>query len=104
MNINMNMDKKDINHTDSNGLRQGLCRYYYSNGQLMHVMYYVDDILHGLRKVWYSNGRLMREVYYVNGILHGLWRSWDDDGGLDCECYYVSGKQEGEEIHYEYEY
>ena len=70
--------EKEINHTDPNGLRQGLWRTYHYNN------------------IWY-------EVNYVNGVANGTWRDWwCNNGQLRNEGYYVNGIKEGEEIEYEY--
>ena len=74
----MNIDKKDTNKIDSNGLRQGLWRAYHHNKNLWYELNYVNGKLHGLAKYWYPSGTLIWEVYYVNEI------------------------QEGEEVKYEY--
>ncbi len=76
----LDMTSEEINHTDSSGLKHGLWRHRDSNGQL-----------------WL-------ELNYVNGKAQGLWRSWYSHGQLMLEMYHANGIQEGEEIHYEYQY
>ncbi len=43
----MNINKKDTNKIDSNGLKQGLWKYQYSNGELMFIVNFVNGILEG---------------------------------------------------------
>ncbi len=74
----MNIDKKDTNKIDSNGLKQGFWRIYHHNN-----------------KLWY-------EVNFVNGKAHGSTKYWLDNGALRWEVYYVNEIQEGEEVKYEY--
>jgi antitoxin component YwqK of YwqJK toxin-antitoxin module len=73
----MNIDKKETNKIDSNGLKQGLWRH------------------------WDIDGHLMLELTYVNGVFHGLYRRWHY-GKLSCEVYFINGILEGEQIHYGY--
>ncbi len=72
--------EKEINHTDSNGIRQGLWRTYHYNSSL-----------------WY-------EVSYMNGKAEGLWRWWYKNGQLRYEGHYVNGIKDGEQLLYRYEH
>ncbi len=74
----MDIEIEEINHIDSDGLRQGLWRDYYTKDQVAF------------------------EKYYVDGLRYGPWRCWSLDGKLVWKGYYVDGIQEGEEIHYGY--
>ncbi len=65
------MKTEQINHTDSNGLRQGLWRDWYDNDQLKSERNYVDDMKHGIWRWWYESGQPWFEVNYVNGIIEG---------------------------------
>ncbi len=60
----MDIENDQINHTDSNDIRQGLWRTWYDNGQLRGEGY-------GLYRCWSFSGRLMWEEYHANGIQEG---------------------------------
>ncbi len=77
--MNIDIKTEEINQRDSNGLKQGLWRH------------------------WYANGQLWLELNYVNGMFHDLCRYWNSNGKLTWDYYYVNTNQEGEQIEYGYE-
>ncbi len=96
----MDIKTEEINHTDSNGLRQGLWKIRYGTDGAggMYEGHYVNGMVNGLWRDWYGNGALRSEVYYVNGLRNGSWKYWYQDGTLIWEGYYVNVTQEGEKI------
>ena len=46
---------------------------------------YIDGKRDGLTKWWYSNGQLMKQLEYQDGELVGLVRTWNEDGSRDLE-------------------
>ena len=50
-----------------NGIKHGLCRRLYPNGQLWYEENYQNGQKHGLCRGWYENGQLSYEANYQNG-------------------------------------
>jgi len=93
------------NQFDSNGMRCGLCKAYYTNGDLHWEFNYVDGEIHGLCRVWHfkANGYLAAEGMYANDMQNGFWKVWDRLGRMSNEHHSIDGVQEGEEIRHIYD-
>ena len=68
----------------TNGLRNGIEKWYYKNGSLMSTSTYNNNVLNGSVNWYYESGELSRCTYFVNGKLNGV-----------CEWYYKNGKLAG---------
>lgn len=67
-----------------NGLRNGLCRYWYPNGQLQeqhHVRNGIDD---GTYEEWYESGKRKSKGTLYDGRFIGEFRAWYPNGRLRC--------------------
>ena len=87
--------KDEINF--KNGLKHGEFRYWDDKGQLLKEGHYFNDSLDGFIKEWYHNGNIKLEVHYKNGKMHGLRTEWYKSGHKWSEQqmedgYVVSGK------------
>ena len=78
-----------------NGKIDGLCREWYTNGQLMYEHNYKDGKEDGLGRMWYDNGQLLYEYNYKDGRDDGLHRLWHKDGQLCSESNYKDGEYDG---------
>ena len=70
----------------------------------MEYTYYMDDsgqVKHGLCKRWWSNGQLEWECNFKDGKERGLYRYWDKDGRLEKESYYWKGVEFDKEAYEE---
>ena len=87
--------KDEINF--KSGLKHGEFRYWDDKGQLLKEGHYVNDSLDGFIKEWYHNGNIKLEVHYKNGKMHGLRTEWYKSGHKWSEQqmengYVVSGR------------
>lgn len=93
-----------------NGLKQGISRYYYPEGQLMKTIHYVDGLEEGLAKEYAKDGRITQLISYKKGFIsnrerinrydrqgkkHGAWKYFYDNGELRLECIYKHGLLNG---------
>jgi len=84
---------KEFNYVD--GLKHGLCKKWYANGQLNYEAFYKNGRKEGLTKVWYKNGQLQRECVYRKGVEHGKIKIWYPTGELQKELNYHLGLEQG---------
>ena len=75
-----------------NGKKDGLYKWWYENGQLEFELNLKNGELDGLGKSWYKNGQLSVEGNYKNGKRDGLSRGWDKNGQLEYEGNWKDGK------------
>ena len=62
---------------------------------LEYEISYKGGIKDGLSKSWYTNGQLFVETNFKDGKHEGLYRSWDFNGQLSLETNYKSGEEDG---------
>jgi antitoxin component YwqK of YwqJK toxin-antitoxin module len=77
-----------INQYNEKGQPHGLWKHYYSQGQLMIKVTYVNGKKHGLWESYYSNNQIMYKGVYVNGKNHGLWEYYHPNGTIDKQVFY----------------
>lgn len=77
------------------GLRMGIYRSFYEDGQVFEESMYVNDTIEGVRKLYHPNGKLMIEEHYTNGLFEGPYRSWYPDGTLESEGQYEGNAMSG---------
>ena len=76
-------------------IKEGLCKHYYSNGDLHMIASYVNGKMHGPFQV-YNGGKLHWETNYINGIENGIHRAYYFDGDqIKEEIMVVNGKWKG---------
>ncbi len=79
----------------SNGLANGWCEMYFTNGRKSVREYFKDGVSDGLRQKWFENGCKMSEARIVNGKVTGLFRRWYDNGQLAESMQMRDGQPEG---------
>lgn len=77
------------------GLRMGIYKSYYENGEVFEESTYLNDTLTGVRKLFHPNGVLMIEEHYQKGQFEGEYRSWYDDGTPESEGQYAGNAMSG---------
>lgn len=106
------------------GKLDGLCKWYYNNGNPSMEATYSNNILNGPSTRWYENGSLEEKAYYKgnqydgvveeynvfgtlvkmstyqNGVLNGLFYQWYDNGKSFVEGEYINGMMHGAWIMY----
>lgn len=114
--------KSELRYTD--GKLDGLCKWYYNNGNPSMEAVYKMNVMDGPSTRWYENGSLEEKAYYVdnqydgvveeynvfgkmvklstyqNGVLNGLFYQWYDNGKVFVEGEYVDGMMHGSWIMY----
>ncbi len=80
---------------DGNQDKQGLWRYWHSDGAKKREIEYLDDVPHGVFRGYDAAGTLRQEGTLEHGDQVGLWRDHDESGELESEAAYVEGVLDG---------
>jgi antitoxin component YwqK of YwqJK toxin-antitoxin module len=82
------------------GLRDGVWKYYYDNGNLEFQGNYIQGNPDGKHLYYYDTGELKEEDYYVMGLREKNWKKFDKLGNIlititykDDQEYRVNGKK-----------
>ena len=78
-----------------NGVKQGITREYFSNGDVEFEMFYNNDLLEGEYTKWYENRTIDFKYYYKNGKLDGEVKRYYKNQQLELITYYINGKENG---------
>ena len=92
-----------------NGLKDGIIKVYYENGQLKSIRHYDSEIgkwNHGKEEQWHNNGEKQVEANYYDGYKNGKYKAWYKNGNIKFDGIYrmdtlLSGKsfdENGKEI------
>lgn len=76
------------------GLREGIWRYYYSNGNLQYEGLYVQGNPDKRHKYYYPDGTLKEEQYYEMGIREKNWKKYDEEGDLAMTITYKNNQEQ----------
>ena len=63
-----------------NGLKDGVFKEWYPNGQIKEVSLFREDEFHGRRICYWPNGTKRFHVNYINGEMDGVYEEWDMNG------------------------
>ena len=74
-------------------------KFYYNNGNIKSISYYVNNKLHRLDGPayisYYENGNIEYEGYYVHGKRHRLdgpaYSAYCEDGSVEIQKYFING-------------
>ena len=91
---------KYIWHYDEDGLREGVQKYFYRNGNLMLVGNWKKGQEQGKMREYYSNGVIKRLTEWRNGMIDGPVVEFYPDGQIKKKYYYVKGKLDSSRIIY----
>ncbi len=80
---------------NGNDVEEGLCIWYYKNGNMSSRGFFVNGKLEGTYKTWYESGARKSETQYKNGVLHGLYINWFESGMLKNFAVYDQGNLVG---------
>ena len=86
---------KIISHW-KNGVLDGECNKWWSNGELNSTAMYKDGNFEGDYKEFHEDGSLRFIVPYINGSREGEYKRWWDNGQLLFQGYYKNNKYNGE--------
>ncbi len=94
-------DGDTINVIDKNGLKQGIWRTFWNNGDLRSETFYIDGKKNGLELIFYDKPDCPeQEAYYKNDTLNGWLIRYSKRCKKQFEEQYMNGVKEG----WEYEY
>lgn len=79
-----------------NNKEQGICTWYYKNGNKSSQSNYLDGVKSGKSVTYFENGNRESELFYINGVKNGLAISWYESGLLRSYATYKDGKQTAE--------
>ena len=79
---------EEINNND---LKNGLCVYWFSNGQKKEEVNFKEGKKNGLLSGWYQNGNKRCEINYINDDKDGLSIYWYQNGNKKGEENWESG-------------
>ena len=73
------------------GKRDGIWRWYHTNGQLITKAEFKNGIRNGFFEDYFYNGQMGAQGDYKNGVRHGLWKFYGQDGSLRVSQRYKDG-------------
>mgnify|MGYP006281872019 CR=1 FL=1 len=82
------VSRERVNRKDGEGLKQGVWKEFYENGNLKNEMTYRDGMLHGYYKEYNDKGILTSTMLYDKGKI--VEEDIDDDPEIDIENRYDS--------------
>jgi hypothetical protein len=94
-------DKDTVNIVDNNGLKQGVWRETWPNGDLKLETTYKDNLKDGLEILWYDHPDCVeQESYYKEGKLDGVLIHYSKKCRKDFYETYKKGVKDGPEVEY----
>lgn len=85
-----------------NGLRNGLYKEFFKNGNLKVVHHYVNDTLHDTSLTYHENGKLAQVQILNMGRKQGCWKKYNKEGNLYSEICLKDGRLDGPSTVYTY--
>ncbi len=94
---NDNLINKIENEYKEGKLYNGVENVYYDNKniKLKSSVTYVNGMKNGISKNYYENGNISYETNYENDVLNGISKSYDINGNVTCEENYENGVLNG---------
>ena len=83
----------ELNYQDD--MLDGLQTYYHVNGKKSEETIYKKGVKEGLSKDYYDNGNLKAVGTYKNDLLDGLVTTYNPYGGKVCELNFINGVRQG---------
>lgn len=83
-----------------NGVKDGLCKGYFSNGNIEYLVNYKNDSLNGKANFFHNNGNLHWEVEFDMGKKNGEVKYFDEFGSLYQVSNFNNNILNGESITY----
>jgi antitoxin component YwqK of YwqJK toxin-antitoxin module len=75
-----------------NGLRNGVQKIYYLNGQLKEASMYTAGLQNGRSITYHADGSKQLNANYADGELDGLYEEWAECGRLMCRKSFYKGR------------
>lgn len=77
--------------TFKNGVRQGLMKTFYQDGQLRMTFWYENNLREDSSCFYYLDGRLFRSTPYVHDTVDGIVRQYYTNGSIRAKIGYKKG-------------
>ncbi|MEX2369457.1 MAG: hypothetical protein WD578_00520 [Bacteroidales bacterium] len=96
------ISRERINRTDTDGLKQGMYKEFYADGDVKREVNYLDDELHGYYREYDSNGKIKHTLRYERGAvveeideeaqeIIDFRRTYDEQGRIIFSGGYIEG-------------
>ncbi|MDR5894337.1 hypothetical protein QC820_16220 [Halomonas mongoliensis] len=85
---------------NSEGKRDGLNRFYDTEGRIQRQYPYENGKLQGVAQHFFPSGELAEKTIYKNGRRHGESKEWDEKGNLARHVSYYEGERHGQDTRY----
>lgn len=85
---------------NNNGLRDGRCTHYFSNGNVKSINQFENDTLNGVSKYFHENGLLSWSVHYDYGLKNGNVKYYDSLGNIYQSLFFKENKPHGKNYTY----
>ena len=79
------------------GKYDGVCTFYWSNGNTAHEAFFEDGGCSGEIFFYYPNGQIQAVEQFKNNVRHGICKQFSEDGTI----VFLSRYEDGEEVHNE---
>ena len=79
------------------GKYDGVCTFYWSNGNIAHQAFFEDGGCSGEIFFYYPNGQIQAVEQFKNNVPHGICKQFSEDGTI----VFLSRYEDGEEVHNE---
>ncbi len=88
------------NLPNESGIKNGIRRLFYRNGNVLMLAPVRDGVLNGLTRYFYPNGTLLLSLPYTNGALNGKVALYHRDGNIKMRQTYENGQPTGTGVMY----
>jgi len=72
-----------------NGLKEGLCKRFYTTGELFEESNWDKDKLNGIYRTYYQDGKIYLECNYTDGKRNGKFRTNFSNGNTELDASYT---------------
>ncbi|NTW25588.1 MAG: toxin-antitoxin system YwqK family antitoxin [Lentimicrobium sp.] len=96
-----NLRKKSEESNYVNGVKDGLSRWYNTEGNILVEYNYVNGLLEGEQKSFYSNKNIRTSEIYKNNQNEGAYLEYHENGSVKVTGEYKAGLKDGKWIEYD---
>ena len=76
------------------GMKNGLSKNFYENGEVEIETNYVNDRKEGETKLYYPGGKICKRLIYKNDLRNGIEEHYYKNGKIACQIPYLNGEVE----------
>lgn len=93
--------KKIIEETYKNGLKNGISKAFFENGQVADERNWEMDVENGVWRQYYPSGKLKLETRVDNGIRNSVYYTYYENGRFEVQGHYKNDRMEGEWVYFD---